>query len=194
MKARELECLEQALDAEYRETPAVINMKAVREDYEKLLTTYQQLADAMVTLKVPPPADFRAKVVRVADRWRALDSDAAKACGLAAQILQTIGDHNLVWDYLTTPVALHPAEAEPWRDLAKELSHKGDLELADRAYAAAFEAEPTNAQILWDRAQNLRQAGKTISAQKIYRQLAEGKWSPQFQWVQAQARRQMEGK
>jgi tetratricopeptide (TPR) repeat protein len=105
-----------------------------------------------------------------------------------------LGDRDLVWDYLTTPVALHPAEAEPWRDLAQTLSRKGDLELADRAYQAAFEAEPTNAQILWDRARNLRQAGKTIEAQKIYRQLADGKWSPQFQWVQAQARRQVEGK
>jgi tetratricopeptide (TPR) repeat protein len=194
MKARELECLEQALEAEYQEQPEVVNLKEVREDYEKLLDAYQQLAVAMVTLKVQPPADFRAKVIRTADRWRALDSDATTACESAARILQTLGDRDLVWDYLTTPVALHPAEAEPWRDLARTLSRKGDLELADRAYQAAFEAEPTNAQILWDRARNLRQAGKTIDAQKIYRQLADGKWSPQFQWVQAQARRQVEGK
>jgi tetratricopeptide (TPR) repeat protein len=194
MKARELECLEQALEAEYQEQPEVVNLKAVREDYEKLLDAYQQLAVAMVTLKIQPPADFRAKVIRTADRWRALDSDATTACESAARILQTLGDRDLVWDYLTTPVALHPAEAEPWRDLAQTLSRKGDLELADRAYQAAFEAEPTNAQILWDRARNLRQAGKTIEAQKIYRQLADGKWSPQFQWVQAQARRQVEGK
>jgi hypothetical protein len=56
---------------------------------------------------------------------------------------------------------------------------------------AASEAEPTDAQILWDRAENLRQAGKTTAAQKLYRQLAEGEWPPRFNWVRTRARWQM---
>ena len=62
---------------------------------------------------------------------------------------------------MTTPIARsRPNEAGPWQGLGTTLGREGDLDLADRAFAAAFAAEPTDAQILWDRAQNLRQAGK----------------------------------
>jgi tetratricopeptide (TPR) repeat protein len=191
-KARALECLERALDAEYRKLPEVINLKAVREDYAKLLEHYQNQADALVSLKLTPPADFLAKSVRAADRWRALDSDGEKACEAAGRILQALGERELVWDYLTTPVGQHPNESGPWLSLAHTLGRRGELDLADRAYTAAFDSEPTNAQILWDRATNLRQAGKLTEAKKVYRQLAEGKWQPRFTWLQTQARWQLE--
>jgi Tfp pilus assembly protein PilF len=190
--AREFECLERALDAEYRNLPEVINLKEVRGDYERLLGHYQDLANALVRLKMRPPADFTAKVVRTADRWRALDPEADGACDLAGRVLRAVGERELVWDYLTTPVGRRPNEAGPWVALANTLSRTGELDLADRAYAAAFAAEPTDAQILWDRAQNLRQGGKTAEAQKLYRQLAEGDWQPRFNWVRTQAKWQLE--
>jgi tetratricopeptide (TPR) repeat protein len=188
LPAERLARLERALDAEYRHLPEVINLEDVRRDYRSLLDQYQALADAMVTLKVTPPADFTAKVVRTADRWRSLDSDGEPASRSAARILQTLGGRDLAWDYLTTPVGLHPNEAGPWVSLAETLRQKGDVDLADRAYTAAFEAEPTNAQILWDRAQNLRQAGRRAEAQALFRQLADGTWQPRFAWLQSQAR------
>jgi tetratricopeptide (TPR) repeat protein len=191
-KARALACLERALDAEYRKLPDVINIKSVREDYGKLLEHYQNQVDALVSLKLTPPADFLAKTVRTADRWRALDSDGEAACQAAGRILQSLGERELVWDYLTSPVSLHPNESGPWLGLARSLGRRGELDLADRAFTAAFEAEPTNAQILWDRATNLRQAGKVQEAKKLYRQLAEGTWQPRFRWLQTQARWQME--
>jgi tetratricopeptide (TPR) repeat protein len=190
--AREFECLERALDAEYRARPEVIRLDEVRAEYKRLLEHYQDLANALVRLKVRPPADFVAKVVRTADRWRALDPEADGACELAGRVLRTVGERELVWDYLTTPVGRRPNEAEPWVALADTLRRTGELDLADRAYMAAFEAEPTDAQILWDRAQNLRQAGKATEAQKLYRQLAEGDWSPRFNGVRTQARWQLE--
>jgi Tfp pilus assembly protein PilF len=190
--AREYECLERALDVEYRNLPEFINLNAVRRDYERLLGHYQDLANALERLKLRPPADFVAKVVRTADRWRALDPAADGACETAGRILRTLGERELVWDYLTTPVGRRPNESGPWAQLAKSLTRTGELELADRAYAAACEAEPTDAQILWDRAQNLRQAGKTTEAQKLYRQLAEGDWQPRFNWVRTQAKWQLE--
>jgi Tfp pilus assembly protein PilF len=194
MPARALECLEHALEAEFQKPRAVINLQEVRHDYAKLLEHYQNLAQAMTTLKIKPPEDFLGRVVRAADRWRALDEDGSQACQQAGRILQTLGRRNLSWDYLTTPISQRPNEAAPWQELAQTLSRKGDLELADRAYTAAFEAEPTNAQLLWDRAQNLRQAGKTVAAQKLFRQLAEGKWQPRFQWLQTQARWQVQNR
>jgi hypothetical protein len=56
----------------------------------------------------------------------------------------------------------------------------------------AFEAEPTNAQILWDRARNLAQAGQAQEAEKLYRRLAEGTWQPRFAGLCDQARWQLE--
>jgi tetratricopeptide (TPR) repeat protein len=190
LTARQLECLEKALDAEYASLPEVVDLKTVRHEYGQLLGHYQSLADAMVTLKVQPPRDFLTKAVRAADRWRMLDKDASEACRQVARILQRLGERDLSWDYLTTPVALKPNEAAPWAELAQALRHKGDLELADLAYTAAFEAEPTNAQTLWDRAQNLRQIGRTVEAARLFRQIAEGQWQPRFQGLQAQARLQ----
>ena len=67
----------------------------------------------------------------------------------------------------------------------------GELEQADSAYKAAYETEPTNAQVLWDRAQNLRQAGKQVEAARLFRQIADGRWQPRFQGVQTQARLQI---
>jgi predicted Zn-dependent protease len=191
MSARSMECLERALDAEYARLPAVIDLQQVRREYGQLLEHYQALTNAMAALKVRPPAGFLAKVVRSADRWRALDRDGTAACDAAARILQALGDRELGWDYLTTPVGLKPNEAEPWVALAKTLRRTGDLGLADRAYQAACESEPTNADYLWDRAQNLRQAGKAPEAQRVLRQIAEGRWQPRFQPTQARARAQL---
>ena len=206
MPAQSIECLEKALDLEFRgadfqsaqgtfgqienlpHRSEVVDLQQVRQEYAQLLTHYQALADAMVALKIEPPAAFLPKVVRTADRWRALDPNSTDVCQAAAQILQRLGDRDLGFDYLTTPIGQRPNEAEPWVDLASTLCRKGELKLADRAYRAAFEAEPTNAQILWDRAQNLHQAGENQGAQRLFRQLAEGSWPQRFQGIQTQAR------
>jgi hypothetical protein len=192
MPARELECLEKALDLEYRDLPEVIDLQAVRADYKRLLESFQAQAEALAALHYSAPADFRDRVERVADRWRALDREGDEPCRLAARILHTLGDREEMWDYLTTPVGRRPNEAGPWADLARTLARQGDLVLADRAFAAAFEAEPTDAQVLWERAQNLAQAGQADEAQKLYRRLAEGPWQPRFQGLQNQARWHLE--
>jgi Tfp pilus assembly protein PilF len=190
--AREFECLERALDAEYRALPEVINLQEVRGEYGQLLSYYEEMANALERLKLRPPADFAARLVRAADRWRALDPDGNGACEVAGRVLRTLGERELVWDYLTTPVGRRPNESDPWVALAGTLARTGELGLADRAYAAAFEAEPTNAEVLWERAQNLRRSGKAAEAQKLYRQLAEGDWQPRFNWVRTQAKWQLD--
>jgi ferric-dicitrate binding protein FerR (iron transport regulator)/tetratricopeptide (TPR) repeat protein len=185
--ARSVTCLEKALDIEYRHLPAVINLQAIRNDYSSLLSHYQQMAVALTLLEKEPPRDFVAKVIRAADRWRSLDSDSTAPCHAAARILQNLGAREIAWDYLLTPIGMKPNEAAPWQNLAQMLRSEGDFDLADRAYQNAFEAEPTNAQILWDRAQNLQQTGKVEQARELYRQLADGNWQPRFQWLKSQA-------
>ncbi len=194
MTTRSMAYLEKALDIEYQRLPEVINLKAVREDYARLLAHYQWLATAVATLKVAEPGDLRTRVVRAADRWRALDRDAGDPCQRASRILKTLGARELAWEYLTTPVGLHPGEASPWLGLAQSLAQEGELDLADQAYAAAFEAEPTNAQLLWDRVHNLQQIGKLGEAQQVLKQIADGQWQPRFSWIQSQARWQLNGR
>jgi Tfp pilus assembly protein PilF len=180
--------VEKAMDLEFKNLPNAVNLQTVRQDYSGLLQHYQQLAVALTMLETEPSKEFMAKVVRAADRWRALDHDSTSACQQASKILQTLGARDLAWDYLTTPIGLRPNEAAPWVSLAQNLRGEADYELADRAYATAFQAEPTNAQILWDRAQNLQQLGRPDQARQLYRQLADGTWQPRFQGLQNQAR------
>jgi tetratricopeptide (TPR) repeat protein len=193
--ARSVECLERALALEYRDLPDVINLEEVRRDYGRLLEHYRSLARAVTALKIDPPRDLLARTVRAADCWRALDRDeAGRPCDEAAAILRSLGVNELAWEYQTTPIASHPNESGPWLGLANSLQREGDFALADRAFAAAFDAEPTNPQILWDRAQALRQAGQHAEARKVLRQIADGDWQPRFAWVRSQAKWQLEGK
>jgi ferric-dicitrate binding protein FerR (iron transport regulator)/tetratricopeptide (TPR) repeat protein len=189
--ARSVTYLEKALELEYRHLPPVINLQAVRAEYGTLLGHYQSLAAASTLLEKEPPHELLAKVVRAADRWRSLDPDGTAACQAAARIFQTVGADDLAWDYHTTPLSQRPNEADPWWNLARQMSQEGEFALADKAYAEAFEAEPTNAQILWDRAMLLEQTGKTERARQLYRQIADGQWQPRFAWLQRQARQML---
>jgi predicted Zn-dependent protease len=194
MKAKSSLSLERALDIEYQQPPAILNVQAVRNDYGALLAQYQQESQTLAARKLAPSRDFLAKVIRTADRWRTLDRDNTTACQLTAKILETLGAHEIAWEYLTTPVGARPNEAAPWLSLAQTLNRDREWTLADRAYAAAFEAEATNPQILWDRARNLQQAGKNDESRKLVRQIADGQWQPRFASIQAQARRLVEGR
>jgi tetratricopeptide (TPR) repeat protein len=105
-----------------------------------------------------------------------------------------LGERELAWDYLTTPVALRPGESDVWINLAATLQKQGERELADRAWQAAFERESSNPQLLWDRADNLRQAGRLDRARELYRQIAEGDWQPRFASLKTQAAWRLDGK
>ncbi|HMC64728.1 MAG TPA: hypothetical protein VKI65_07300, partial [Gemmataceae bacterium] len=141
--ARSIECLERALEIEYRHLPEVINLETVRQEYGKLLNHYDSLANAAAAMKIEPPGDLAARTVRAADRWRAIDRDSNAPCQSAAKVLRTLGAEDMAWDYQTTPIGQRPNESDPWLVLAQSLAQQGHLDLADRAFAAAFEAEPT---------------------------------------------------
>jgi ferric-dicitrate binding protein FerR (iron transport regulator)/tetratricopeptide (TPR) repeat protein len=183
--------LERALDLEYHELPEVIDLQPIRDDYGRLLRHYQSLAQSARTLKTNPPADLLAKTIRIADRWRALDRD-GNACTPAADVLQLLNATDLAWEYETTPLASQEKNAGPWVNLAVVHNREGEFTLADRAYATAFETQPDNPHLLWDRAQNLRQAGRNEEAKKLLRQIADGDWKSDFLWMKSQTRRQAE--
>ena len=178
--------LDRAMDIEYRRLPEKVNVRVVRAAYGRLMGEYEKLCRATATLEHKPPKTLLAGIIRTADRWRALDADPTQS---AAKALRSLGASELAWDYLTTPLAGKPKESGPWVSLAGTLAGDGDAELADRAYATAFEIEPTNARILWDRARLLSRHGKAKQARRFYRQIAEGTWQPKHQSLKQQAAR-----
>src|SRR3989442_15930245 len=110
----------------------------------------------------------------------ATDPDKMAVPRRAAALLEALGAVDLAWDYTTTPIGLKPGESEPWLELARKLREENRHEEADAAYAAAFKAEPTNADILWERAENLKGIGQTDRARLLYRRIAAGTWQPRF--------------
>ncbi|MCH7726879.1 MAG: hypothetical protein IH991_10410 [Planctomycetes bacterium] len=166
-----------------------VDVNVVRQQYGDLLDGYKKLADAVSSLDAEPSVGFLARIVRAADSWRSLDVDPTIASQKAAEVLRTIGAEELAWDYLTTPLARKPNEASPWLDLAVNLLQQGEINLASRAYKAAFDAEATNAQILWDHSKMLRDNGRVEHGEHLLRQLDKGSWQPRFQRIQNAARK-----
>jgi Tfp pilus assembly protein PilF len=196
-RIRQFECLERALDLEFQQMPAVFNLEPIRTDYGNLLRHFEWLADASRTLKAPLPADLLARTVRAADRWRALDPEVNTACEQAAKILRLIGGEQaeaLAWDFATTPLALRPKEAAPWLAMAQSATQEGNLVFADQCYESAFAAEPTNAQIMWDRSKLLERRGEIARSRKLLEQIASGDWQPRFDGLKTQARQIVEGR
>jgi predicted Zn-dependent protease len=189
---RAVTALERALDLEYRHLPDVIDLQPWRRDYGRLLNHYQELASALSPLHTAAPADLAARAVRAADRWRAHDPEPAAPCLAAARVLRILGARDLAWEYQTTATGRHPDESGTWVGLARSLSREGDPDLAERAYAVAAVADPDNARLLWDRAQNLRQAGHAGQADELFRALAGRDWPGEYRGIRTRARWQLE--
>ena len=177
-----------ALEIEYWRRPEQVDMGAFRADHEGLLRQYGQIATSIATLHPEPPRQVVESIVRAADRWRSVDADPATACKLAAAALRQLGAKELAWAYLTTPMAGRPGESSRWVALATELAGENESALADRAYVAAFESDPSNPQILLDRAHLLQRSGQADRAREIFRRIVEGTWSEQHKPLQEQAR------
>jgi len=192
MTARRLACLERAMELEYGGLPEVVELAPIRAEYGGLLGGYQELATAAGALGADASVELIGQIVRTADRWRSLDTDPEDACRRASRILADLGAADLAWEYFTTAVGADPQKPIPWSDLAETLRGEGRYGLADRAYAWASTADPANAEIVWNRAQALREAGRTDDAQPLLRKLAEGEWDAQYEAVQSRARRYVE--
>ncbi len=164
--AQAFTCLAEALEQEYRANHEWIDVEAVRRDYGALLGHYAEVVRATATLAQKPPADLAAKVVRAADRWRALDPDGTAASHWAFQSLRSLGDADLAWDYLLMSIQ-SDANGFSWANLAQSLVAAEDFDLAERAYAQACLADPANTALLRARADNLQRAGHPAAARDL---------------------------
>jgi Tfp pilus assembly protein PilF len=193
--ARSLACLERAVDLDMQRLPEALDLEAVRNDFRVLLAHYERLMTAWSTLEVSPQRPLAARIVRAADRWRALDpEEEMTACVHAARLLYRLQAVDLAWDYLNTPQAIFAADPFSWQMLAQVMSRQEDFVLADLAYSQAVAADPSDAAILWEQAQNLRRAGRNADSAKLLKRIAHESWDPQFKELQAQARWQLEGR
>jgi len=184
---RYAESMERALDLEFAWLPETIDVQILRAEYGGLLEAYRQLIDAMRQTETEIPADMKAKIVRAVDRWRSLDPDSTIVCFQAARLMRELESPDLAWEYVTSPLASQPNDANPLRRLAAELTSTGEDVLAERALAAAFQVEPTDAQLLWDRAHALQRLGRHVEAQAVLKQIATGTWQPRFEGLKQQA-------
>jgi len=186
--ARAISFRQRAMEIECEHLPEQVNVKLIRSDYGQLLARYEKLVAAIGPLRPGGSRELVAEVIGAADRWRQFDPDPTAACQAAARILGELGETDLAWDYLTTPLCLAPYEASGWADLARTLRGQGQVDLADRAYAAACEADPVNAQILWERAELLWENGLCQQARPLFQKIAAGPWGPRFADLQSRAR------
>jgi tetratricopeptide (TPR) repeat protein len=184
-------CLERALDLEYRNLPAVIDLRAWRGAYKYVLNDCRRLAASARSLGVMTSPELVARVVRTADRWRSHDPEFVDACETAAATLSDLGEADLAWDYLTTAVAYRARGPETWHNLATARRSVGDRETAERAYAVACANDPQNARILWDRAQNLRSTNHAAAADALLRRLADEEWPAEYAPIRELAREQL---
>ena len=98
-----------------------------------------------------------------------------------------LDENDLAWDYTTTTMLGGGLDVARWQRVAQERNQAGDYLLADRALVVASEVDPTNAEVVWQRAKNLRQAGKVAEADKLLHRLANEQWPERFQGIRSSA-------
>ena len=151
-----------------------VDLEVIRRHYSRWFDRIERFAHVVADPAMSSSRDFTAQLIAAADRWRHWEADVTVPCQRAAAVLRTLGADELAWDYLTTPLTDRPHESQPWMDLGKALAEQDELDQANRAFSAAFTAEPTNLQILWEHAEMRQQA------RQLYEQIAEGDWQVRF--------------
>lgn len=179
--------LELVIELEAAEPANTFRLASHRGRLDGLFTRYEQMIEAMRTLEQPAPPALVSRIVRAIDRWRALDPEITAGCQRASRLLALLGEGQLAWDYLVTPLALKPADAATWATTARALAQQGSLELADQAWAQAFACEQTNAGYLWSRVELLLSRGESDRALPWLERLANGTWHARFAQLERQA-------
>ncbi len=173
-------CLDRALDLECQHLGDTVEVAKIHADYSLLMSHYEQLVRQTRMDGAVVPGEQMARIVRAADRWRALTGEEAPACRAAARVFMAAGAYELSWEYATTPLASRPGEPGPMAQLGDDLRTSAMYPLAMRAFAAAFLADPTDPRHLLEQARTLELAGERERAMEFYRQIVDGQWRAEF--------------
>ncbi len=168
------------------------DLPSLRSDFAWFLSLAEQRVQELTAQHRPVPRDLIAWVMAVADQWRAVDVEDWQPCWLAGRLLRLTGEREQAWGYLTSPSLLQHGERRPWLALARQQCVQKEHDFAERAFAVAASLEPSNAEIVWERALNLRAAGRRDAAHTLLEQLDKGTWQERYRDFQIRARRALE--
>ena len=186
--ARAAECLDRALALEFDRLPEEIELYDIRAEYSNLLELLGEAVESGPRYDADVRNRLVSSIVGAADRWRSLDPQSVEACRLAGTALARLGAVDLAWDYVTSPLADDVEPAPEWSNLAATYHHKGQYDLAQRAYELAIQADPANADLLWLQARTLIEAGHPAEARQRLELLTSGTWDPKYIHTQEQAK------
>ena len=80
---------------------------------------------------------------------------------------------SIAWDDLTTPLAENSGETAPSIALARSLGGEKQIDLADRAWATAFQVKSTNPEIRLEHAQLLQGKVRPQSATALLKRVTD---------------------
>ncbi len=183
-----IESLEHAYELEFAALPKTVNLEAFRQDYDSLFTALDERAQQLAGANLFTRIQFARTVQRAATRWRDIDVDDTAACHRTARMLTKLGLAPAAWNYWTTPLAETPDQSSVWVTFATAMNSEQRFLIADRAWATAFECEPTNPELLLQHAQFLRTTGQEHRARELLTKIINRNWQPRFEGTKNQAR------
>ncbi len=183
-----IDSLDRAYELEFAALPKTVNLEAFRQDYDALFTALDERAQQLAGTNLFTRIQFALTVQRAATRWRDIDVDDTAACHRTARMLTKLGLAPAAWNYWTTPLAETPDQSSVWLTFASAMNSDQRFVIADRAWATAFDCEPTNPEILLQHAQFLRTTGQEHRARELLTKIINSNWQPRFEGTKNQAR------
>jgi hypothetical protein len=164
------------------------DLLSLRRDFDWFLSLSEQRVRELIAQHRSVPRELLDGVMAIADQWRAVDGMDVEPCDRAGSILRLAGARDLAWSYVTSPAVLQRGSAADWLELALRQHGQEDYDLAERAFVVAASLEPSNAEIIWERALNHRAVGRRDAARTLLRQLDKGTWAEKYREFQLRAR------
>ena len=179
--------LDKAYQIEFADLPKSVNLDAFRQDYGKLFEQFELRTAQLMDAETPEKLAFAMILQKAATRWRDIDVNDTDVCFRTARMLTKLGLRTAAWNYWTTPLADLPDQSTTWYSFAVAMAGEERFTAADRAWATAFECEPTNPELLVYHAKFLRSIKQESRARELLNRVVNESWQPRFDGTKLQA-------
>ncbi|MFO1044131.1 MAG: VIT and VWA domain-containing protein [Planctomycetaceae bacterium] len=179
--------LDKAYQIEFADLPKSINLDSFRQDYGKLFEQFELRTAQLMDAETPEKLAFAMILQKAATRWRDIDVNDTDVCFRTARMLTKLGLPTAAWNYWTTPLADLPDQSTTWYLFAVAMAGEERFTVADRAWATAFECEPTNPELLVNHAKFLRSIMQESRARELLNRVVNESWQPRFDGTKLQA-------
>ncbi len=171
---------EHAYEIEFAQLPEQVNSQEFQNGYVSLFDRYLKLAPRVSARKPAEVDEFAARVRKAAQRWMSIAPDDAVASEAAAKVFMMLGRWDTAWEYWTVPAAQAPDRSTVWQLMAQKLEQHHRVNEADSAWLRAIECEPTNPDLLEQRAALQGRLGQHGRERQLLDEIVTGKWQPRF--------------